>query len=163
MIRYLVAALLLLGSAASAAAEPVVILVRHAERADGGTGGKTVTDPDLSDAGRARATALVRLLKDAPITAIYTTELKRTQQTAAPLAAALKVRPTIVPASATGDLLRALDSARGTVLVVGHSNTVPDLIGKLGVQDPVTIADDEFDGVFVVFRGAEPTLLRLRY
>ena len=46
----------------------------------------TTKDPDLSDAGRARAESLANVLKDAGITAIYATELKRTQQTAAPLA-----------------------------------------------------------------------------
>lgn len=165
MIRHTPAALLLLlASVGLSAAEPVVILVRHAERADAGAAAKMMaTDPELSAAGHARAETLARLLTKAGITAIYTTEYRRTQQTAAPLARTLKVEPTIVPASESDDLLRAIRAARGAVLLVGHSNTVPELIAGLGVKEAVTIADDEFDGLFVVFRGSEPALLRLRY
>lgn len=141
---------------------PVVLLVRHAERADTGTAAAG-TDPDLSPAGHARAEALARLLKDASITAIYTTELKRTQQTAAPLASVLGLQPAVVPAARSADLVRMVGSTAGIVLVVGHSNTVPDLIAALGVKEPVAIADGEFDNLFVAVGGAEATLLRLRY
>ena len=53
----------------------------------------------------------------------------------------------------------------GNVLIVGHSNTVPDLLKRLGVKDAITIAESEFDNLFVVVRPAsgEPTLIRLRY
>src|SRR5438045_7579771 len=63
------------------AAQSTIFFVRHAEKAGGGG-----DNPDLSEAGRARAESLATVLKDADISAIYTTELKRTQQTAAPLA-----------------------------------------------------------------------------
>lgn len=166
MIRHTLAAvLLLLVSAAATVAQPVVILVRHAERADAGqaAAGTTSSDPDLSPAGHARAEALARLLKDATITAIYTTELKRTRQTAAPLARVTGLKPSIVPAAQSADLVRAITQATGVVLVVGHSNTVPELIARLGCKEPVTIGDEEFDNLFVLVRGAPPTLLRLRY
>lgn len=166
MIRHaLTATLLLLACASVSAAEPIVILVRHAERADAGSaaGKEMGSDPDLSAAGHARAEALARLLKDAAITAIYTTGLKRTQQTAAPLARTLAIQPTVIPANGSADLLHSIGSAQGTVLIVGHSNTVPDLITRLGVEEVVTIAEEEFDSLFVVFRGPEPALLRLRY
>ena len=65
--------------ASSAAAQSTIFLVRHAEK-------KTGDDPDLTKAGHARAESLAKMLKDADITAIYTSEVKRTQQTAAPLA-----------------------------------------------------------------------------
>jgi phosphohistidine phosphatase SixA len=160
--RLLTAVLLLLASAVVLAAEPVVILVRHAERADArdAAGSFSEKDPDLSAAGHARAEGLARLLKDASVTAIFTTALKRTQQTAAPLARTLAIEPTVADAA---DLLQSIRSAQGAVLIVGHSNTVPDMIARLGVKEPVTIADDEFDNLFVVFSGPQPTLLRLRY
>jgi hypothetical protein len=48
--------------------------------------------------------------------------------------------------------------------VVGHSNTVPDILKSLGVSEPIRIADDEYDRLFVVVRrGGEPELLKLRY
>jgi broad specificity phosphatase PhoE len=121
------------------------------------------SDPDLSEAGRARAAALASMLRSAGVTSIFTTEFKRTQQTAAPLAAALGVQPTVVGSRDTARLLEMVRKAGGTVLVVGHSNTVPEIVKALGVATPVTVADDEFDNLFVVVAGARPTLVRLRY
>ena len=119
-------------------------------------------DPDLSEAGRARAESLATALKDAKITAIYATKYKRTQQTAAPLAKALGLTVNIVTADAA-DVVKQLAGAKGNVLVVGHSNTVPDVIKGLGVTAPVTIGDDEFDNLFIVTTGAQPSVLRLHY
>jgi broad specificity phosphatase PhoE len=101
-------------------------------------------------------------LKDAKITAIYATEYKRTQQTAAPLAKALGLTVNLVAADAA-DVVKQLASAKGNVLVVGHSNTVPDVIKGLGVTAPVTIGDDDFDNLFIVTTGAPPAVLRLHY
>ncbi len=54
---------------------------------------------------------------------------------------------------------------KGDELIVGHSNTVPDLLQRLGIRDAITIADAECDNLFIVVRPAagEPTLIRLRY
>jgi hypothetical protein len=49
------------------------------------------------------------------------------------------------------------------VLVVGHSNTLPEILKGLGVTEPVTIGEDEFDSLFVVTRGSPPAFVRLRY
>ena len=119
-------------------------------------------DPDLSEAGRARAESLAIALKDAKITSIYATKYKRTQQTAAPLAKALGLTVSIAPADAA-DVVKQLAGAKGNVLVVGHSNTVPDVIKGLGVTAPVMIGDDEFDNLFVVTTGAPPSVVRLHY
>lgn len=119
-------------------------------------------DPDLSEAGRVRAESLAIVLKDAKITSIYATKYKRTQQTAAPLAKALGLTVSIAPADAA-DVVKQLAGAKGNVLVVGHSNTVPDVIKGLGVTAPVMIGDDEFDNLFVVTTGAPPSVVRLHY
>jgi broad specificity phosphatase PhoE len=164
-MRSVIAFVLFAGIASTATAQPTIVLVRHAERADAGMsgGGTMAADPELSDAGRARADSLARILKDAGVVAIYTTEFKRTQQTAAPLAKALGIQSTTVPANNPGTLLEALQTARGTVLVVGHSNTVPDILRGLGVTPEVKIDDKEFDNLFVVTMGAKPTMVRLRF
>jgi phosphohistidine phosphatase SixA len=153
-----------------AAAQPAVFVVRHAERADSGPDGMppaassgTPADPDLSAAGRARAESLAAALKDAKITAVYVTELKRTQQTAAPLARALGLTPIVVPASSTAVLVAKVKAQSGIALVVGHSNSVPEIISALGVRTPVQIADTDYDNLFVVVRTNRPTLLHLRY
>jgi phosphohistidine phosphatase SixA len=164
LMRSVLAFVLFTAVAGMAAAQPTVLLVRHAERADAGMSGagSMATDPDLSDVGRARSESLARMLKDAGIVAIYVTEFKRTQQTAAPLAKALGIEAITVPANTPGTLLEALKTAGGNVLVVGHSNTVPDLLRGLGVT-AVKIDDKEFDNLFVVTMGAKPTMVRLRF
>ena len=143
----------------------VVFLVRHAERADAGMAAAKMAgaDPELSDAGKARAAALAVLLKDAKISAIFTTEYKRTRDTAQPLAAATGVAAAAIDSKDAAGLIDKVKASAGNVLVVGHSNTVPDIIKALGVSEPVAIPDDQFDNLFVVIRGARPTLLRLHY
>lgn len=164
-MRRLVLSVFLLFFAVPAAAQPLVFVVRHAERADAGTGGATTmaTDPDLSDAGRARAESLAAALKDAKITAIFVTPYKRTRQTAEPLATALGVQPTEIDAKDMGRLIEKVKAASGNVLVVGHSNTVPDILSKLGADDAPKLADADYDNLFVVIRGAKPSLLRLHF
>jgi phosphohistidine phosphatase SixA len=159
------ALLVVLLSAVPAVAQSTIVLVRHAERADSapGTSPTMAADPDLSDGGRARAESLATALKDAKITAIYATEFKRTQQTAAPLAKALGLSVTIVTSKSAPELIKRLKTTKGNVLFVGHSNTVPEIIKGLGVTTPVTIGDNEFDNMFLVTLSSPPALLRLHY
>jgi phosphohistidine phosphatase SixA len=138
-----------------------VFLVRHAERADSESGATPGTDPDLSASGRARAESLAGILKDAGIAAIFVTEYKRTQQTAAPLAKALGITPTIIIAKDTPALIVKLREIKGNALVVGHSNSVPSVITGLGAAPAPAIADPEYDNLFVVTDSRH--LLRLRF
>lgn len=158
------AALFLAAAAVEAAAQPLVFVVRHAERADSvsGGGGMMAADPELSEAGRARADSLAAMLRDAGITAIYTTEFKRTQQTGAPLARALEIDVTPVGSRDLAKLVELVMGAKGSVLVIGHSNTVPQILKALGATDAVAIADSEFDNLFVVAPGAQTRVARLR-
>jgi len=73
------------------------------------------------------------------------------------------VTPTVVKADETAALVAKVKAAKGAVLVVGHSNTVPEVMTALGVKPAVTIADTEFDNLFIVTTGAKPTMVRLRY
>ena len=165
MRQLIAAACLVLWSAAGVAAQPVVFLVRHAERADAGmASAKTPgTDPALSGAGLARAKALAAMLKDAKITAVITTEYRRTKQTGDPAAKAAGVSPTVVESKDAAGLLAKVKAAPGNVLVVGHSNTLPELLKGLGITEPVAIADDEYDAMFIVTRSSPPTMVRVRY
>lgn len=160
-----VAAALILVLAVPAAAQQTVFVVRHAERADMSTGAAPMmaADPDLSEAGKARAQSLATALKDARITAIFTTEYKRTRQTAEPLATALGIELTVVPSRDMPGLIEKVKAATGNVLVVGHSNTVGDVIGRLGVAEPVKLDDTEYDNLFVVVKGEKPGLIRLHF
>jgi broad specificity phosphatase PhoE len=139
-------------------AAPVVFIVRHAEKAS--TGSK---DPDLSVEGQKRADALAHILKDSQIASVFVTEFKRTQETAAPTARAAHVSPTVLPANDTGALVEKLRALAGNALVVGHGNTIPDLLKALGITMPVSIPDDDYTEIFAVLVGDTPQLLRLHY
>jgi broad specificity phosphatase PhoE len=150
----------------SIATAQMVIVVRHAERADGGAGAPTgammsATDPQLSEAGKARAQKLAAMLADAGVTAIYTTEYIRTKDTAAPLAAKIGVTAEVVNARDADALVAKIKAHKtGAVLVVGHSNTVPAVIKAIG-GSAVTVADDEYDSLFFV--AANGTTTRIRF
>jgi len=157
--------LIVVSLAATAAAQQTVFVVRHAERADTAAGAAPTmaADPELSDAGRARAESLAAALKDARVVAIFATEFKRTQATAAPLAKALGLQVTTISSKEPAKLIQAVKSAGGNVVVVGHSNTVPAIVKDLGVAAPITVGDAEYDNLFVVTLGATPSVLRLHY
>ncbi len=158
MKRFTSSCLIGLCLAAAAHASPVILIVRHAEKAT--TGGN---DPDLSLAGQKRADALARILRDSQITAVFVTEFKRTQETAAPTAQATHLSPTVVPTNDLPGLVLKLRALNGNALVVGHGNTIPDLIKALGITTPVSIPDDDYSEIFVVSLGDAPQLTQLRY
>ena len=147
---------LLLVTGANAA--PVIIIVRHAEKAS--SGGK---DPDLSVQGQKRADALAHMLKDSQITSVFVTEFKRTQETAGPTARAAHVSPTLIPANDIDGLVEKLRALNGNALVVGHGNTIPDLLKAVGIATPVSISEDDYTEIFAVLLGDAPQLLRLHY
>ena len=145
-----------LAAPAIASAQQMVILVRHAERADGGAGASTgmsnaPADPALSAAGEERAARLATMLADARIKAIFASEFRRTRDTGAPLAAKLKIPVQSVSAKDTAGLVARLkkEHASDVVLVIGHSNTIPDVIKALG-GPAVTMADDEYSAIYVL-------------
>lgn len=159
---------LFLALAAPAAAQQTIFVVRHAERAGvAGAPGivSPANDPPLSAAGKARAARLAAMLRSAGIAHVFTTEYKRTRETAAPLAGQLKLTQVMAAAKDLDPLVERVRQVKGNVLIVGHTNTVPDLLKRFGLKDTVTIADDEYDNLFIVFRPAagEPTMARLRY
>jgi broad specificity phosphatase PhoE len=159
----LTGAAMAVGGVTPATAQEVVYLVRHAERLD------SSTDSPLSAEGRARATRLAQMLRDARITAIYVTEFQRTAQTAQPLADLLKLPLTKTPAADPGALISRLGASsdpHARVLVVSHSDRLPILLHDLGYAPEVTIAATEYDDLFVVVPGDRPStsvVMRLRY
>ncbi len=152
------------------AQDQVVFLVRHAERAplpadQPVSRGMMGEDPPLSAAGQDRARRLAAMLASADIKHILTTEYQRTRQTAAPIAERTNIKLVMGAAKDPQPFIDQIQKASGNVLVVGHSNTIPDLLKRLGVTQPITIADNEYDNLFVVVRrgAGQPTLIRLRY
>lgn len=107
------------------------------------------------------------MLADAGITAVFATQYRRTVDTARPLATRLGVPIVEIPAGRHAELLEAARAAgpAARVLIVGHSDTVPELLAALGDRVSVTIAKGEYDNLFVVVPGAktEPVVVRLRF
>jgi broad specificity phosphatase PhoE len=167
----------LLAALPSAAAAQVIFLVRHAERAaaatpaapqpaKGGHGMMMPADPPLTPAGQQRAARLASMLAASGITQIFTSEYKRTRQTAAPLAEKLKLTPVMAAARDPEPLVERLRRVQGAALVVGHADTIPDLLRRLGVTETVTIGDNDYGNLFVVVpdgTARKPTLIRLHY
>lgn len=138
-----------------------IVLVRHAEKAD------QSADTALSPAGEARALRLAEVLAGLGVQAIYTSEFKRTAQTAQPTAQRLGLTPAVVPAQDTAGLLQRLhrEHPKDNTLIVGHADTLPQLIRQLGVAEPVDIPGNEFGNLYIVVIHpmGPPTLLRLHY
>ena len=135
------------GTAGTTDGASVIYLVRHTERAT-----DHPTDPTLSEAGRERANELARLLSDAPLTRIFSTDYKRTLQTAAPTADQHGLQVELYDPRGEGMVATAELLARtpGHHLVVGHSNTTPALVEALG-GDPVAPIDEmEYDRIYLV-------------
>ena len=140
-------------------AQSLIFLTRHAEKAES----EDKNNPPLSEAGQARAKALARILEDTKISTIYVTEYVRTQQTAAPTAAETEAKIKQLPAADIPALITQLKAEPGNVLVVGHANTLPEIIKALGFPEPHHIDDANYSNLYVVFRGEKPQLLRLHY
>ena len=134
---------------------PTTILIRHADITAG-----PGDDAPLNAAGKARAQELRRVLGDARIGAIFVSTFRRTQETAAPLAADLGLDP-LVPrdVAATVAAIRALP-ADAVALVVGHTSTLAGINAGLGGPALPAIDLQEFDHLFV--RGAG-SIAHLRY
>lgn len=144
-------------------AQRVIILVRHAEK-EGGTG-----DVALTTAGRNRAAQLAQALADAGVDAVFTTPYQRTSQTAQPLAERIKITPSVLDVREKADtFVKRLhqEHPEGVVVIVGHSNTIPMLVDViLRRRSGISIADDEFDKIFVLTakKDGSWSLIRTRY
>jgi phosphohistidine phosphatase SixA len=149
-----------------ARATTVIMVVRHAETEPSAAD----ADPGLSVDGRERAARLARLLSQARpvrgVDAIFTSESRRTQQTATPLSETLALPVNVVPSPTWSKLPRKiLHDHRGEyVLIAGSANTVPSLIEALS-GEKVSLREDEFDAMFIVFvpQISKPRVVRIRY
>jgi broad specificity phosphatase PhoE len=152
----------------NSATTTTIVLVRHAEKQVG-----AITDAPLSPEGEIRASRLTQLLGGSEefgrIGKIYVTDTRRTQQTAAGLAQRLGLTPEVIDAKTDSAELarRALRENRGhRALIVGHSNTVPEIVAALTRGDNVPpMGEGEFDTMYIV---TVPTIgkasvLRLKY
>ena len=161
MLPRLIAAFLLVAvgacATASAADDPVrpnFYVMRHLQKAAG-------DDPGLTEEGQRNAARLADLLADDPPSAIYVSSTRRARETAAVLASRLGLTPKTYDPRDTPALISAAVAETGTVLIVGHSNTVPEIVERLGGTRPADLAESDFGDVWRVF-GPDRRVERLR-
>ncbi|UNK50467.1 histidine phosphatase family protein [Lysobacter sp. S4-A87] len=149
----LLALALLAGCASTPPPATTFILVRHAEKVPDGS-----KDPELTPAGLARADALAVRLADVPLDAVYSTDFRRTRQTAAPTARGHGLQVISYdakePAADFSSRLKREHSGQ-TVLVVGHSNTVPGIAAALCSCTVAEMSEAEYDRLTTVRVGAD--------
>jgi broad specificity phosphatase PhoE len=146
MLRLFAAALLLALPALPATAQTYVM--RHLNTPAG------EKDPDLTAGGKVNAERLVAWFKGKPLTTILVSDFKRTRQTAAPLAAERGITVRVYDPADTPALVALVRAEKGPVLVVGHSNTVPDVVEQLGGIRPAPLVHEDFGDVWTITAGS---------
>ena len=150
-----------------------VFVIRHAEKED-----EPKQDPPLKKEGVARSQELARILGGANIKAIYTSQFARTKLTADPLAAktgvtatSLTLKPNpdnlrLISEESTAELINKILQRPGeSVLVISHSNWMPDVIKMLGGDTVPTIDEQKFDDLFIVtvYAKGKAKVVHLKY
>jgi len=140
-----------------------IFLVRHAEKVKDGT-----KDPALTFEGKQRANELKDILQHVDLAAVYSTNFKRTKNTAMPTATAQNLKVKLYNPMDSGKFLDGvLKKHKGkNILIVGHSNTIPALVNSLlGDQRYEALADSDYNNLFIVTitRGAEADVLQLTF
>lgn len=145
----------------SCLAQRAIVVVRHADKIDDSD------DAVLSPTGEAQAKRLAHVLKDLGISAIYTTQFKRTIQTATPLADLLKIKLRAYEQTDVAGVVKEVQRKhpKEVVMIVGHRSTVPRILKQFGASEPVALGSSEYDSLFVLTLppGQLPTLLHLRF
>jgi 2,3-bisphosphoglycerate-dependent phosphoglycerate mutase len=130
-----------------------IILVRHAEKEVVTNGDKMMqADPPLSAEGKVRAESLVGALKDFIPNAIYSTNYERTRATVTPLSGKHGIEIQYYDPRNQQPLADKLKSMTGqTIVVTGHSNSVPGLVNMLVGEDKyANLEDSVYNKIFIV-------------
>ena len=145
-----------------ALAQSTIFVTRHADRYG------TEPDPALTPKGEEQARSLAQLLSDANVKHIFTTELMRTQETAAPLAHQIHVVPDVVPQDHFEELIQEIRRsmrADESILVVGHRATVPRIVHALTGRDIPPLGSGEYGRLIAitVMPNGSTSVITLRY
>jgi phosphohistidine phosphatase SixA len=148
LIRFALIALLAMTATAAAAEPSSYFVMRHLQKDSG-------EDPGLSAEGRRNAERLAGQFAAEGPTAIYVSTTRRARETAAPLAAKLGMKPKEYDPRDTPGLIAQVQAESGIVLIVGHSNTVPDIVELLGGERPAALLETDFGGIWHVAEGGK--------
>lgn len=138
-----------------ALADSTIYLVRHAEKVIS----KTDKNPKLTQIGEFRAQNIAKLLSSAGVTKIFSTDYDRTMQTAKPLADYQSIEITQYDAKNLEAFADQLKKLEGTIFVVGHSNTTPQLTQLLSGVEINKMEEDEYDDVYQVIKTQNKTIV----
>ena len=146
----------------TAQAQSTIFVTRHADRYG------AEPDPALTPKGEEQARSLARLLSNANVKHIFTTELVRTQETAAPLAHQIHIVPDVVPQDHFEDLIKKIQGslrANESILVVGHRATVPRIVHVLTGKDIPPLGSGEYGRLIAitVMPNGGTSVVTLRY
>lgn len=145
----LLAATIGLPSAAHSQEPTVVFLVRHAEKVD------SSNESTLTSEGFERAKALAKMLQDAKLKHVYSTDFVRTKETAQPVATQNELEVEVYNPREPKSLVAKMKTQGGRHLVVGHSNTTPQLVKLLGGDPGSPIEESEYDRLYIVTIGCD--------
>ena len=155
-ILTLLAALALTGCATTPAAPaPAYYVMRHLNTPEG------QRDPDLLPEGQRLAAALPARLAAHPPRTIFVSDFRRTRQTAAAVAARWGLTPIVYNPADTPGLVAQVRAAMGPVLIVGHSNTVPDIVAQLGGTRPAPLTHPDFGDLWIIAPGGASERVRV--
>jgi phosphohistidine phosphatase SixA len=129
-----------------AIAADTIYVMRHLQKGAG-------DDPALTSEGTKGAAAVAKILGSESIAAVFATPTRRAQQTGAPLAAKRGIAVTLYDPGDPQKLATAVAAVKGAVLIVGHSNTVPDLVAMFGGDRPAPLADSDYGTIYVLVPG----------
>lgn len=140
-ILFLTTIILLSACASTPTAVTDIYLLRHAEK-------RTGPDPSLTVEGVARAGRVAQLLADKNVRAIYSTDYRRTRDTARPIAELAGINIELYDPGEPQQLVERLKNALGAYVVVGHSNTIPELVDLLGGEPGAPMTDNDYDRLY---------------
>lgn len=150
MLRLPILVLLLAHAIDAVAGPDQVIVVRHAERST-----EPRADPAITSDGAKRAELLAEMLSAVKVQTIVTTNFRRTQETAAPLAKKLGLTPVVVEMKRgqvqahIDDVVEKVENATGIVLVVGHTNTISGIVEAFSGSRPIRLCETSFSNLFI--------------
>lgn len=124
-----------------------IYLSRHGEKLKDASNPK---DPDLTECGHMRANRLARMLDSVNLKAVYSTDYRRTQNTAKPTAQSKGIKVRSYDPRQLEEFANALQTRGESVLVLGHSNTTNVLAGLLANKQFEQIDESEYDRLYQV-------------
>ncbi len=146
-MRFIIVTLSLLVMTVPTNAETIYYLVRHAEKVKDDS-----KDPALTPKGIIRANTIAKMLADKHITHIFSSDLTRTRDTAAPTAAHFDLKLELYDPENLSEIADKVKAMTGRILISGHSNTTPPLVNLIAGTHYPDLEDHQYDHMFIIIK-----------